>query len=54
MRTPVGRFPICIMMDPDLKEWIDKEADKRRWSVSQIIRDLISKEKQRIETEGSK
>lgn len=34
------------MLDPDLAEWIKHEAEYRRTSVAQIVRELIARAKE--------
>ena len=43
-RKPIGRVPTGVTLDPDMIEWLNHEADERRVSVSQIIRELILRE----------
>jgi len=41
------KVPVTIHLDADLKDWLDKEAARRRFSISQVIREMLMKKSKR-------
>ena len=41
MLPSMKRLPVTIHLDLALKEWLDREAQRRLCSISQVLRDLL-------------
>lgn len=41
--TPTRREKIQVNLDADLAEWARREAERRRCSISQVIRELVAR-----------